>query len=364
MVRQAKQQREQHGPRRAALAVGARLLTPALVLALATGCGTPAGELFPPSEAPILYPPPPDTPRIAYVGQLASDRDLKPAVGFGESLGRTLFGEPPTRTMLSPFAVCTDRAGERLFVTDTNAQALHVFDLETREYQTWQPGEEERFAQPVGVTIGPHDWVLVSDSVAGVIHAFEADGTYLGTFGETTFERPAGLAWDAVGRRLFVADTAAHQIVALSAEGVEVGRLGPRGIGLGEFNFPTAVAVDDGGRLYVSDTLNFRVQVFAPDLTPIRRIGRQGDLPGYFSQPKGIALDTDGHIYVVDAHFEAVQIFNREGQFLLPFGEEGNGPGQFWLPAGIHIDENNRIWIADTYNRRVQVFEYLPEAEQ
>ncbi len=335
----------------------------ALLSAVAlTGCGQPPGTLFDPLEPLVAWPMPPEQPRIRYVGQIESDRDLKPGVSFGESLGRTLFGAPPVRTMLSPYALCSDAAGERLFVCDSNAQVLHVFNLQTREYQTWQPGETERFAQPVGVTVGPDERILVCDSVAGAIHVFDPAGVHIGLFTAVPFERPSGLAWDAGRERLFVSDTAAHQIVVLSAVGDEIARIGGRGIELGRFNFPTDLAVDDAGWLYVSDTLNFRVQVFGPDLEPIRRIGRKGDLPGYFSQPKGIALDGEGHIYVVDAHFEAVQIFNRDGQFLLPFGEEGTGPGQFWLPAGIHIDQNNRIWIADTYNRRVQVFQYLPEA--
>ncbi|MFG0251585.1 MAG: 6-bladed beta-propeller [Phycisphaerales bacterium JB038] len=357
MVTRGFQPGKQQGQARRRVVLGAMLLSSAGLV----GCGQPAGEIFEPLAIPLLWPPAPEPSRIAYVGQLTSDKDLKPAVSFGQALERSLFGGPPTRTMLSPFALCTDSGGQRLFVCDSNAQVMHVFDLETRGYATWQPGAEARFAQPVAVSIGPQGWVLVCDSVAGVIHTFEAEGAYLGTFGEATFGRPTGLAWDELYQRLFVVDTAAHQVVVLSPEGVEIGRLGERGVGPGQFNFPTSIAVDEQGRLHVSDSLNFRVQLFTADLKPLRQIGRKGDLPGYFSQPKGLALDSEGHIYVVDAHFEAVQIFNDRGQFLLPFGEEGAGPGQFWLPAGIHIDSNDRIWIADTYNRRVQVFDYLPE---
>ncbi len=357
MARLLTSRRRDRGEAQRSLGVAA-LLAGSLWL---TGCGQPAGVVFEPLELPIVWPALPESPRIAFVGQLASDRDLKPGISFGQALGRSLFGEPPTHTMLSPFALCTDPEARRLFVCDSNAQVLHVFDLDSREYQTWQPDPQRRFSQPVDVTIGPNGWVLVCDSVAGVIHAFDSEGGYLGTLGDAAFQRPTGLAWDETYQRLFVVDAAAHQVVVLSPEGVEIDRLGERGVGPGQFNFPTSATVDSQGRLYVSDTLNFRVQVFAADLAPLRQIGRKGDLPGYFSQPKGIALDGAGHIYVVDAHFEAVQIFNGRGQFLLPFGEEGVGPGQFWLPAGIHIDANNRIWIADTYNRRVQVFDYLPE---
>ena len=42
--------------------------------------------------------------------------------------------------MLTPYAVCTD-GQDRLFVADTNAQTVHVFDLRTRRYEQWKPAE-------------------------------------------------------------------------------------------------------------------------------------------------------------------------------------------------------------------------------
>lgn len=333
----------------------------ALGAALLTGCQQPAGEVFPALEQPIVWPGPPEQPRIRYVGQLEQNTDLKPARSFGETVGETLFGKGDSLSMLTPQAVCTDEQN-RLFVADSSGQMVHVFNFESREYQRWKPEEEGvTLAQPVAVAFDPRGRLLVSDAVSGAIHVFDSDGQWLGTMGEAFLKRPCGLAIDRTNDRLFVADSAAHQIVVLSFDGALLDRLGRRGTGPGEFNFPTNVAVGPEGRLYVSDSLNFRVQVFDPSLEPLFQIGSKGDMPGYFSQPKGIALDSEQHVYVVDAHFEAVQIFDAQGRLLLSFGEEGTAPGRFWLPNGIYIDANDRIWIADSYNRRVQVFDYLPE---
>jgi sugar lactone lactonase YvrE len=332
------------------------------VVLLLPGCAQPKGEVFPPLDEPLVWPAAPETPRIRYVGALETTADLKAGRNVIESIGAALFGPEDERSMLTPFALNSDSRG-RLFVCDSNAQVVHVFDLDRRTYDQWRPDDEEDpgFAQPVGIAIDGADRVLVADSVGGSIVAFDSNGTFLGRIGESHLQRPGGLAFDRSRQRLFVADVAAHQIVVLSPEGALLDRIGGRGVAPGQFNYPTNVALDSKGRLYVSDTLNFRVQVLTPDLEPLRIIGRKGDLPGYFSQPKGLALDSEDHLYVVDAHFEAVQIFDREGRLLMTFGEEGRGPGQFWLPAGIHIDVNDRIWIADSYNRRVQVFDYLPE---
>jgi sugar lactone lactonase YvrE len=245
----------------------------------------------------------------------------------------------------------------KVFVADSNGQTVHVFDLESRRYGRWEP--PEKFGLPVALAWdGAGSRLLVSDSVAACVYAFDASGAMTARLGAGALKRPAGIAPDA-GGRVYVADVAAHQVILLDGAGAEITRLGERGTELGTFNYPTNLALDRQGRLYVSDTLNFRVQVFGADLKPIRQIGRQGDLPGYFAQPKGVAVDPDGHVYVVDAQFEAVQLFSPEGQLLLSVGREGRGPGEFWLPAGIHIDAKGRVWIADSYNQRVQVFQYL-----
>lgn len=335
------------------------------LLLAASGCSKPKGELFTPLDSPIAWPPPPDAPRIHYVGALATEADLKPAKSFFKGLGEAIFGKDSVQTMLSPYSICIDSAQQRVFVCDSNAQMVHMFNLETRAYERWRPDETSPgFSQPIGVVLDARNRLLVSDAVAGTIFAFDAtSGAFLGELGGETLERPCGLAYDAARDRLFVADTGRHQVLVLAFDGEAIATIGERGSAVGQFNYPTNVAVDSSGQLYVSDTLNFRVQVFDADFKPLRQIGRQGDLPGYFAQPKGIALDSEDHLYVIDAQFEAVQIFDAEGRLLLNFGEEGHGPGQFWLPAGIAIDDNNRIWVADSYNKRVQVFDYRPEVQ-
>jgi DNA-binding beta-propeller fold protein YncE len=342
---------------------GRSVLAMGLALLLVSGCAKPAGVIFEPLAQPLVWPAPPEPARIRYVGQLATSADLKPAVSFGQQVGQALFGKKDVLSMLTPYAVCTD-GGDRLFVADSNAQVVHVFDLQTRKYARWVPATaEKRFAQAVGIAFDPGGRLYVADSVGGVIHIFNSTGAYLGEMGRGIVERPCGLAFDARLGRLFVADTGLHQLVIFSPSGQMLARLGSRGTGLGQFNYPTNVAVDSQGRIYVSDSLNFRVQQFGSDFMVIRQIGRKGDMPGYFGQPKGIAIDSQDHLYVVDANFEAIQVFDDQGQLLLDFGQEGRRPGEFWLPAGIHIDPRNRIWVADCYNRRVQVLDFLPEAK-
>lgn len=364
---------------RGGLRTGAGLVFCWWGLLFAGGCATEPGIIFPQATTMPAWPPPPDAPRIVWVGQLMTDRDLQPGVQGLDALGQALFGKHPPHAMGAPFALCTDggKDGGRLFVADTNEKVIHVFDLATRKYQTWKPGKKAPpLTLPVGVvwdaaTTAASESkesgrLLVSDSAAGVIFVFDNSGKYVGQLGSGILQRPCGLALEPGTRRIAVADSMAHQVVVLDPEGREVARLGTRGTRLGEFNFPTMVAFDTKGLLYVCDALNFRIQQFDRAYKPVRSIGRKGDMPGYFSQPKGIALDAEDHLYVLDSHFENVQLFDSRGRLLMDFGEEGTGPGQFWLPTGIFIERGAtgiaRIWLADSFNGRVQVFDSKPPA--
>jgi DNA-binding beta-propeller fold protein YncE len=336
----------------------------ALLLLLA-GCAGNAQPVFPPPATPIVWPDPPERTRIKYVGQLATSADLKRRPGALEAVGGAIFGKKGEHAMLTPYSVCTD-GGERVFVADSNAQVVHVFDLATRRYAQWTPPKPLRFTQPVGVA---YDIALrrlfVSDSVGAAVHMFDGgSGKHLGQTRPNLFVRPTGVCFDRRTKRLLVTDTAAHTVTVCGANGEPLTKFGQRGERLGEFNFPTSVTVDPtNGTVYVCDALNFRVQQFTPDYQPIRQVGTKGDMPGYFGQPKAVACDSQNHLYVVDAQFEAVQIFDPVGRLLLNFGEEGHTPGRFWLPTGIFIDRADRVFVADDYNRRVQVFQYLPEAQ-
>ncbi|MFO0829374.1 MAG: 6-bladed beta-propeller [Phycisphaerales bacterium] len=328
---------------------------------IVAGCATPPGVLFEPDTAKHEWPPPPDEPRIRYLGSLRSAEDLKPGASGAEAVLQFLFGQERVEGLVNPIGVSGD-GGDRIFIVDSGARLLHVYNLKTREHARWAPPpKENHFVQPIAVAFDPvGQRVLVSDSAASVLFAFDVKGKFLGTLGEGSLKRPCGLVVRPTSGEIYVADSEQHQILVLAADGRELRRIGGRGGEPGRFNFPTQVAFDGEGRLYVSDSLNFRVQEFGPDDEFIRQIGRKGDMPGYFSQPKGLALDPEDHLYVVDANFESVQLFDPEGSLLMAFGHEGHGPGEFWLPVGIFIDRDARVWVADSFNRRIQVFQYMP----
>jgi DNA-binding beta-propeller fold protein YncE len=335
----------------------------ALVLIYAAGCGTPVRQLYERPETELVWPGPPEQARIRYVGLLSTEADLGKKVSWTEGLGRALFGEKRIGVLLGPYAVAIDEK-DRLFVTDATGGLVHVFDLVTRDYRQISALEgDEQLLKPVGVTV-VDDRIYVADSALHKICVFERDGDYVASFGAERLQRPSGVAYLPAAGAIYVADTARHAVDVFDRDGAYIKSFGSRGLGPGQFNFPTHLCTDNDGRVYVSDTLNYRIQVFTGDGKFLRYFGSQGDRPGNFAHPCGVATDTLGNIYVVDRQFENFQIFDDEGRILMAVGQEGQDMGEFWLPAGICTDRRNRIYVADSFNKRVQIFQLLKGLDQ
>ncbi|MEE8448273.1 MAG: 6-bladed beta-propeller [Thermodesulfobacteriota bacterium] len=307
----------------------------------------------------LVWPSPPDRPRIEFVRAVARPEDLGINRSFFDRL-LGLFAGQKLRRMIRPYGIVYHEG--KLFVADPSARLVHVFNLDSNKY--WQiKGPAEGFRSPIGLAMSNKGDLFVSDSAAGKVFCFDRQGKLKAVFGHRRLIRPTGIAVDSLRQRLYVLDSASHELVALDLSGKEIFRWGGRGTEPGRFNYPAHIFLDGKGVIYVTDTMNFRIQLFNPQGKLLGFFGRHGDGMGEFSHPKGVAVDSRGHIYVVDSMFDAVQIFNREGKLLLSFGAPGHEPGELWLPTGIYIDSRDYIYVADSYNQRVQIFKFLREGQ-
>ena len=334
-----------------------------VVAIICSGCGQPPGEMFTPPAKPIVWPAPPETARIKYVGQISTEKDLHRAVSWSEGFGQLLFGQKEIGVLLNPYGVALDEK-DRLLVADSSGSVIHLMDLKTRRYKQFSAlSVNEKLATPVALAI-VGEQVFVADSSLARICVFDREGRFQFCFGQERLKRPSGIAYWAEGGKVYVSDTSRHVVDMFNSSGKFIDEIGGRGLKAGEFNFPTQLWVDHLGRLYVSDTLNYRIQVFRGDGKFLFMFGEQGDRPGNFAHPCGVATDSLGNIYVTDRQFENVQIFDSTGRILMAFGQEGTEIGRFWLPAGIWIDSSNKIYVADSFNKRIQVFQLLVNEEQ
>lgn len=308
----------------------------------------------------LIWPASPEKPRIEYLwslyaflpeGEILSDYLSDQPADFG--------GISSVPYMLRPVGLCVDEH-ERLYIVDQGVPRVTVVDLKTKDVTHFGSVGEGRLFLPVGVVTDISGHVYVTDSEAGKVNRYTADGSFAGLLGgEGFFRRPTGIAFERKSGRLFIADTWTHQIQVFSREGTHLFHFGARGQGDAEFNYPTHVAAGHDGQIYVTDSLNFRVQVFDSDGKFLRKFGRQGDTYADMESPKGVAADTLGNVYVADALQDMIKISDTEGRLLLFFGEKGRSEGRFLMPSGIFIDKRNRIFVADTYNMRIQVFRLL-----
>lgn len=342
-------------PRYAAAAFLLALSVFALALA-GCGGGPEARPHVKTPQKPLIWPAPPEPPRITYNQIIRTPGDIGAKKGLFTRLVEFVVGGT-YEEVVKPYGMAVDSRG-RLLAADTALKRVHVFDQQKRKYWFIDEADGETFLSPVGLAVDGDDNIYMTDSLLGRLYSFDPDGDLRYAMDAGT--RPTGLAINEARGELYVTDTANHQINVYGLAGGNKKRsIGEWGDGPGQFNYPVDIFIDEGGDLYVVDTMNYRVQIFDGEGAFVTSFGRHGDGTGDFGRPKGVAVDGEGNIYVVDALFDTVQIFNRDGDFLLNFGEIGRQAGHFWMPSGLFIDEGDNIYVADSYNRRIQVFEYL-----
>jgi DNA-binding beta-propeller fold protein YncE len=319
----------------------------------------------------LVWPPPPDVPRIKWVRLALGEEDVTGSVSkkkksswMDKMAGVSLPSERGKPRLAKPYGIAFDSKG-RIFVADPPQGGVFVFDLENKkvEYRGVQ-----QLRAPMGLAMDDTDRLFVSDSEQHVIFCFKADGGLEGTFGADKLFKPIGIALDRDNRYLYVADAGSNRIAVFDADNFKLlrsfGGKSDATMAPGTFDRPTNVAVDDDGNVYITDTFNDRVQVFDADGQFVRMWGKTGNTAGSFMRPKGIAVDSDKHVYVVDSEFNNVQMFDSEGHTLMFFGGRGDTPGAFTLASGIGFDERtHRVVVSEQWLGRVQVFRYTTDAE-
>ncbi len=166
--------------------------------------------------------------------------------------------------------------------------------------------------------------------------------------GKGEFDSPSAIAVDPNGNVL-ITDTGNGRIEKFSPIGTFI-------TSIGQFEAPNGIAVDRGGNIYVAEIgSKHRVQKLAPDGKFIAEW--KGPESGFYG-PRRITIGPDESIYVVDSGHNRIVKFNSDGQVLASWGSEGSGDGQFKGLSSVAIDPmNNKVYAADPLNSRIQVFD-------
>jgi sugar lactone lactonase YvrE len=304
-----------------------------LLLLLAGACSTtktgPTNYTF--------FPPPPDQARIQFLTSFAADADL----GRGRTFADYVTGEEKSADpLIKPYGLAIHDG--KIFVCDTVAGNIEMFDLKERRAAYFAPEGEGRMRLPINITIDQDGTRYVADTGRAQVMVYTATGAFIEAMGKKEEMKPSDVAVSS--DRLYIADLLNHCVKVYSkADRKYLFSIPADPKAPGKLLSPTNLALDErGGRLLVSDTGGNTVQIFDLNGKYLRSIGHAGVAPGMFARPKGVAVDHQGITYVVDAATQVVQIFDPEGRLLLYFAQAGDSSqGQVILPAVVKVDYDN-----------------------
>jgi len=286
----------------------------------------------------------------------------------------------------NPAGVIGDNKGN-LYIADTGANRIRKVVLSCA-------------GQPTPCTAG------IITTVAGLGTTGTADNVDAAL---AQFNAPRGLAIDAAGANLYIADSGNNRIrkwntasCATTVNGVltvppvgcnlvstVAGGGTPKGVGDGgqalsaSLNNPTGVAFDAAGNMYIADQNNSRVRIV--DATGVintlagasqaRGDGGQASF-ATFSNPRGVAVDSAGNIYVSDTNNQKIRKVSAAGivSTYAGTGSSGNAnlpPAPIYnltstvapslatsaplnLPGCVAVDQAGNLFIADRVNSKIR----------
>lgn len=214
------------------------------------------------------------TQRFAAPIGIAAGRDGQLLVSDAE-LGRvfrlaadgTPLGEFGAGSLLRPTGVVRDSRLGRIYVADTHAHDIKVFDDDGRLVATWgrrgaEPGE---LNYPTHLALS-NGTLIVCDSLNARVQGFDAQGRPTLLFGTRglyvgNLVRPKGVAADDEGN-IYVVESMHDTLLVYDARGELLMSLGGTGQDPGRFYLPAGVWVDARNRVFVADMFNGRVAVF------------------------------------------------------------------------------------------------------
>ena len=262
------------------------------------------------------------------------------------------------------------------------------------------PGE---LYKPLGVAIDTNNRIFIAEgdgSGYARISVFSEEGEYLTSFTHQYFRRPRGITIH--GDNLYVTDTRVHAIFQFKIETdfPLVAKQGTKGSQIGEFYYPSNLAVSTHGEVYVTDYNNNRVQILNSSLQHFRSLTEQPiihprdikltadevyvlceDNPCVqvfshtgeklrslvsrgeqmqVSSPYFFCLDAERNIIFSDYVTHQIKIFSKQGNHIRTIGEEGQQPGMFSFPSGLALTKDlSLVVVSHSNNFRMQIFSCL-----
>jgi sugar lactone lactonase YvrE len=209
------------------------------------------------------------------------------------------------------------------------------------------PVNEARFADPIGLWVGPYGRIYVADSDNQRVRVISTDGVVSTVAGSGDYGKLVGAYIDGPG------ETA-------------------------QFNRPYDVVLDDDGNIYVAGYFNNVIRKISPDgqVSTLAGNGQPGHTDGLrtsaqLAYPNRLARDREGNLYVTEGHARdlgewvsgnRVRKITPQGMAttLAGTGAVGyaDGPAElaeFDTPMGIDVDAKGNIYVAEYLNHCIRI---------
>ena len=212
------------------------------------------------------------------------------------------------------------------------------------------PGE---LRYPKGVAIDENtNLVYIAEGLDSCrVSIFSETGEFINTFTHQDMRAPWGIA---IHRdNLYVTDTGVHAVFQFKIE-VDmrlVAKLGSKGSGMGQFNYPRGLTVSTNGDVFVADYNNNKIQILDDSLHFQREITHQT-----MEHPRDVKLTPD-EVYVLCNVSPCILVFSHAGEKLRQLITRGYGMGMQIESADFFcLDRNQNLMISDWLNREVRIF--------
>lgn len=208
-----------------------------------------------------------------------------------------------------------------------------------------------QFTNVLGIAVDASGDVFVVD--IDRVQKFTSSGVYQAQFPVPDY--PVGIAIDA-SDNIYVTQQETGTISKFTNSGTFIGEVGSLGTGVGQFDTPSYITLDDAGRMYISDDGNKRVQVLDSNGDFLFQMGPFGPVESYYLFPVDIdVIESTGEIYIADTYNNVVKIYNNSGVLTSSFDVPGN-------PFGI-VAKTNVVLVTsagDTVLRRFTLDDQAP----
>ena len=249
---------------------------------------------------------------------------------------------------------------DNIYVVDSGNSQIKKFDSTGKFLLSWGSFGTgySQFKNPTGV-FADQNYIYVADTGNARIQKFNKNGNFVYVWGTSVdesgmFRTPVALATSKLGD-FFVSDSGQNRILIFDSNGQYKDEIRSLLAAVAKFSSTNYITFDSKNNFYVVSDDN-RVLQFSEIGTFLKSFGTSGEKDGQFNKPSAIAIDSRENLYVVDTDNHRVQKFDSRGNFLVTWGSLGAGPVQFKEPVGIAVDSKNNVYVVDRANNNVQKF--------